>query len=384
MEGIPNNSRRHHRRSNSSAPSLVASEGKHGRATDTQMTRGANDLETITYLEARQRKEVLALKDEWSTWSDNIGKRALHYKPIRDDSKLCGFLDAAQGYDQELLYLDFHLRGPNRIYFLPAEDTERAIASLRRASSTLLSAGWQIRRCIDLLDIHNSVKAAGRSVWSEVLKRTVDAGKLDAEIQYQDFRQATRPRFKLLLEELGKETPRMRWIVHHLDRNRALLFIQRLKENASHTNVSTSSTQQEGLSLDTGSGGHPKEMSGCLWGDTVQKSPTCVDSLGLKFDELGIDSATAASQVRYQALKACEKLRCPGRPETSRAAWAAFCRGLDNQARPPSSAMILLRHKAFTRILLAERQLLEQSEAQSGSGGRSRDVGTQLRWVMGA
>ncbi|KAI0840354.1 hypothetical protein F5Y06DRAFT_285736 [Hypoxylon sp. FL0890] len=382
MEDKHHDNRRHHSRSRSAVSCPVPSDAKQRHAAVTRTARGANDLETITYQEARRRKEVLALKREWSTWSDSIAKRALHYKPIRDDSKLRGFLDAVRDYDQELLYLEFHLDGPNKIDFLSEQDTERAMASLRRAEYMLASAGWQVRRCLDLLNVYANCKATGDLVWSNVLKKTVDTGKLEVHVQYHDFLVEARHRLKPLLEELKKESSRMRWLVHHLDRNRIPLFIRQLKGDASRGNVSEMSTQEGELSPDIQVGSHPSEMTGCFPGEKVQKSPTCADTLGLKFDALETSSAAAASQVRYQVLKARENLRCMNKPEASKATWAAFREDLNAQPGSPSSERILLRHKAETRVLLAERRIQQpeaedHAEDQEDGGSRTRDVGVQ-------
>ncbi|KAI0138720.1 hypothetical protein F4776DRAFT_619623 [Hypoxylon sp. NC0597] len=377
MERKHHNIRRHHYRSKSAAPASVSSDLKHRHVTITQSI-GANDLETITFREAQQRQNVKALRDEWSASSDNVAKGALHYKPIRDNPDLRGFLDAARSYDQELLYLQFHLEGPNKIHFLPGEAAERASASLRRARSTLSSGGWRVKRCVDLLDVHANCKATGEVVWSALLERAVDTGKLELEMKYHNFWTTTRPRFQPLLEELRKETPRMRWIVRQLDRNRDPLFMRQSKRGPCSA-VSRTSTHQGELGPITTSGSHLNEMSGLLLGHGIHKSLTCVGNLGIEFE---VSSTAAASQIRYQALRALEKFRGADKPEASKATWAAFRENLDNQIGPPSSGRIVLRHKAETRVLLAERRI-EQSEArirggcQEDSGARTRDVGTQ-------
>ncbi|OTA60061.1 hypothetical protein K449DRAFT_384826 [Hypoxylon sp. EC38] len=372
--------RRHHYRSKSAAPAPVPSEPKHcWHGTVTQSIGRPNDLESITYREAQQRRNAKALRDEWSVSSDNVAKGALHYKPFRDNPYLRGFLDAARSYDQELLYLQFHLGGPNKIHFLPREDTEKAIASLHRARSTLSSAGWRVKRCVDLLNVHASCKATGDVVWSEALERAVDTGKLELEIKYHNFWMMTRPRFKPLLEELWIEIPRMRRIIRQLDRNRDPLFMRQVKEDACSA-VPRASNRQGGLGLTTTtSGSRLNEMSSVLRSSKTKKSPTCVNNLGTKLE---VSSAAAASQIRYGAIRAREKFRGPDKPEASKATWAAFRENLDNQTGPPSSGRIILRHKVETRLLLAERRI-ERLEAQiragcqEGGGVRTRDVGTQ-------
>ncbi|KAI1143705.1 hypothetical protein F5Y05DRAFT_417957 [Hypoxylon sp. FL0543] len=368
MEGEHRNSRRHHHRSHSAATPSVSPESKRWHATPAQ----ANDLETIAYREARRRREVLALKREWSARSDGAAKRALHHKPVRSDARLRGFLDAARAYDQELMYLEFLLDGPRKVHYLAPRFAESAVASLRRAGAALAGAGWRIRRCVDLLDDHAGRDASRKMVWNEVLRRMADTGTVDVELQYYEFVRGARARIKPLLEALQREIPRMRWIVHHLDRNRVPLFVRRLKDDASRSNVPMASTQQVEASADTRSGSRSNEMSGVLLEDDVQRSSTCAGNL-----EAG--SAAVTLQLRYQVLKAREKLRGVEKAEVSRAAWMAFREDLDNQTGPPSTDMILLRHRVDTNIILAERQIQQlgaqnPSESHEDNGGRTRDI----------
>ncbi|OTA95672.1 hypothetical protein M434DRAFT_393522 [Hypoxylon sp. CO27-5] len=156
--------------------------------------------------------------------------------------------------------------------------------------------------------------------------------------------------------------------------------MRQLKDGACSAVLPRASNRQGGLSPTTTTyGNRLNEMSSVLRSSKTKKSPTCVNNLGTKLE---VGSIAAASQIRYQALRAREKFRRPDKPETSKATWTAFRENLDNRTGPPSSGRIILRHKVETRLLLAERRI-ERLEAQiragcqEGGGVRTRDVGTQ-------
>ncbi|KAI1098172.1 hypothetical protein F4804DRAFT_338461 [Jackrogersella minutella] len=377
MEALQLSGRRHHYRSSSAPLSLVRQEENHGAATAPSTAR-SNDLEMTTYQETKQRREAKALRDEWSTSSNNIARRAIHYKGIREHTKITRFLDAARSYDQELLYLTFQLSGPNMIHFLPADDMEKALSSLRHAKVTLASAGWRVKRCVDLWAIHGSRKSSDTLIWSSKLERAVDTGKMEAEVECQKFWDQTKPRFEPLIQELTSEALRMRLIVHYLDQKREPAFIRELKDGV-RGDSSKTPVLSSGLDPNTLLSKPLYEISGALPIDETVKTLNLVEKLRAKlekteiYDTLKVDFPTITSQIRYKALATWEKLQRTNDPEASKSRWTAFRQDLDNQPGVPSSGTIILKHKADTKAILAERQL-QQSGDRGEAGGSENNT----------
>ncbi|KAL7626073.1 hypothetical protein AAE478_002843 [Parahypoxylon ruwenzoriense] len=172
----------------------------HGEARSTTVPprrNRANSLDGATYGEARERKEAQRLREEWTQRLHNISGNALYYPGVRRNTTMRAFLDVAREYDQLLLHLEFHqlaepaigattemwngAAGPP-LWFLPG-DYAPLMASLHRCGAVLASAGWRVRRYVDLCAIHSASQNTGLSTWSNLLRRFVDRGKLKAELQ---------------------------------------------------------------------------------------------------------------------------------------------------------------------------------------------------------
>ncbi|KAI1654609.1 hypothetical protein F4813DRAFT_392608 [Daldinia decipiens] len=378
MATLQNNQRRCHChcRSSSAPPCSSRGEEEHERVISTPRTR---DLETTIFDEERRRKELLILRDEFSDLSDSFSKRALHFQNIRQNPTLRGFFDTARDFDQELLDLKFQLAGPNQLYFLPEEHAENAIRCIRRTTTVLLSARWQIWRCVELSAVHTGHETGEPLVWSATVKKYVYPGKIAAELEYQRCWDKARPWLERLLGELRREVPRMRWIVGQLEGSREPSFIRHLKEASPHSKVSKTSVLLPCLSSGARSGDHQYEMSGGLSIDKARKTPTWINNMKVRLegrvinDPTEVDFSAIPVRIRYRELKARKKLQGGENLEAMRDAWVAFRDDLDKRAGAPSTDIILLRHKVVTEVILSERRL-QQARERDG-GGSVQDGG---------
>ncbi|KAF3065821.1 hypothetical protein GL218_09333 [Daldinia childiae] len=366
-----------HCRSSSAPPYSLKGVEEHERVATTFRTR---DLETTIFDEERRRKELVALRDEFSDFSNNFGKRALHFQSIRQNPTLRGFFDTTRDFDQELLDLKFQLASPNgQLYFLPEEDADNAISCIRRTTTILLSARWHIWRCVELSAFHARYETGEGLVWSTTLKRYVYPGKLAAELECQMCWDKARPRLEGLLRELRKEIPHIRQIVGRLEGSRKPPFLRELKEASPHSKASKTSALLSCLSSGTRSGSHQYEMSGGLSTDKARKTPTWINNVkvrlegGIINDPTEVDFSAIPVRIRYRELKAREKLQGGENLEAMRDAWVAFRDDLDKRAGVPSTDVILLRHKVVTEVILSEHRL--QQAREQGSGGSREDGG---------
>ncbi|KAI2785560.1 hypothetical protein F4815DRAFT_26250 [Daldinia loculata] len=372
MATLQNNQRRCycHCRSSSAPPFSSRGEEEHEHVASTIRTR---DLETTIFDEERRRKKLLALRDAFSDFLENFSKRALHFQSVRQNPTLRGFFDTARDFDQELLDLKFQLAGPNQLYFLPEEDAENAIRCIRRTTAVLLSARWQIWRCVELAAFHAGRGTGEPLVWSATLKKYVYPGKLAAELEYQMCWDKARPWLEGRLGELRREVPRMRWIVGRLEGGREPSFIRDLKETSPHSKASKTSALLPCLNSGTRSGNQQYEMSGGLSTDKARKTPTWINNMKVRLegrivnDPTEVDFSAIPVRIRYRELKAREKLQGGENLEAMRDAWVAFRDDLDKRAGAPSTDVILLRHKVVTEVILSERRL--QQAREKGGGG---------------
>ncbi|KAI2636555.1 hypothetical protein GGS26DRAFT_604496 [Hypomontagnella submonticulosa] len=305
-------------------------ERKCGRATPIGIktkTARANDIETTTYHEARQRKEVIFLERQWMKWSDRISKQALHHQGIRKNPLTCGYLDTVRAYAQELLSLEFHLAGPQKIDFLSQKDGEDAIASILRANAIFAGSSWRIRRCVDLLNRHLNYahqENSAQVVSNPTLRKSMQAERLAIEAEYGEFCKKTRTRFETLFEELKKEVVCMKQIVRSIDRSQDLSFLTQLKEDTSRGKSSKPQKLFPWLKHSTQTKTRQYEMSGALPVNSAQKTPKWVNNVKAQFQKIHLTNSLESepivtrSKIHYQALKAREKLGIGNNPEASK------------------------------------------------------------------
>ncbi|KAI0114730.1 hypothetical protein F4814DRAFT_416910 [Daldinia grandis] len=378
MATIQNTQRHRHRHCRSSSAPTYFLRGEEEHERDFSITR-TRDLETTIFDEERRREELLALRDEFSDFSDNFSKHALHFQGVRQNPTLRGFFDTTRHFDQELLDLKFQLAGPNQLYFLPEEDAKNAIRCIRRTTAVLLSARWQIWRCVELSALHAGCGTDECLVWSATLKKYVYPRKIAVELAFQRCCDKARPWLQGLLGELRKEVPRIRWIVGQLEGSREPSFIRDLKETSPHSKTSKASALLPCLISGTRSGNHQYEMSGALSTDKPRKTPTWINNVKVRLegrdinDPLEVDFSAIPVRIRYRELKAREKLQGGGNPEAMRDAWVAFRDDLDKRVGVPSTDVILLRHKVATEVILSERKLQKVREQEGG--GSEEDGG---------
>ncbi|KAI1378461.1 hypothetical protein F4677DRAFT_413350 [Hypoxylon crocopeplum] len=392
MEATHRSYLRHHHRSSSLPPSWAALQEHDGGVNATKRIR-ANSLETTTYEESKQREGIKVLMEECSTQLTTIAKRAMHFKAVRENPVLRGYLDTARDYAHQLQDLHFHLSGPDKIDFLPQEGREQAIASLRRAKVTLASACWRVRRYIELCAISILRPATRVYVWDNVLRKEVDVNKQAAERNVHEFWKKEKPKFGPLLHELKEEILRMKSVVQHLDRSKNPPFIAQLEEEALRGRPCIIPPFLR--SIDPADR-RPDEMSGALPVDkghktqasvnktqaVVNKAQDFIDKLKIGlFERLVINSGMDfepdfADRIRYRVLETKDKWLWAKKPDVAIAAWAAFREDLDKKPGPPSTGTILLTHKVDTQRLLAERKR-QQPEDQVGAG--SQEVGQERK-----
>ncbi|KAI1477804.1 hypothetical protein F4774DRAFT_387745 [Daldinia eschscholtzii] len=371
MASMRNNPRRRHNRSSSTPPLWLPREDEQQQRRVASKTIRPHDLETTIYQEELRRRELQDLRDEYSDFNSNLSRRALHFKNVRENPTLRGFFDTARDFDQELLDLKFQLAGPNEIYYVPEEDAENAVRCIRRTMAVLVSARWQIWRCVDLWEVHARHDTGDKLIYSAVLKKFVSPGMLAIELECHRNWQKGRPWLERLLGELKSEVPRMRWIVSQLEENRGPSFIRDLKESSPRgKNSKAPAFLPSCLTSGQRSGSRQYEMSGALPTDesNTRKTSTWVNNMKLRLeghtinDPTEVDLSAVPARIRYRELKAREKLQGGENLEAMRDAWVAFQDDLDKRTGPPSTDVILLRHKVVTEVILAERRLQKARE----------------------
>ncbi|KAL7626074.1 hypothetical protein AAE478_002844 [Parahypoxylon ruwenzoriense] len=183
-----------------------------------------------------------------------------------------------------------------------------------------------------------------------------------------------RPRLETLVGELRAEVQCLVRITENLGRSRDLSHVRQNHKHADSPNGVSSIGRAWRIPGwlnrfgTTGSKRHLREMAGGLSADKTYRRPAWIKNLRVRLerttvnDAMGAETDTAAL-IRYQALKTRERLQGTGNAEASMAMWMAFRDDLAGKPGPPSTGICLLKLKADTRVLLAERQL------QQGSGG---------------
>ncbi|KAI1804309.1 hypothetical protein F4811DRAFT_284152 [Daldinia bambusicola] len=353
-------------RSGSTPPlSFPQEDEQHKRDTTTFRT---HDLETALYDEERRRKELQALRDEYSDFTNNFGRHALHYKSVRENRTLRGFFDTAREFDQELLDLKFLLlAGPNQIRYLPVEDAENAKGCIRRTMAVLGTARGHIWRCVDLWADHAHHDPGDKLVYSVVLKKFISPGMLDAELKCQRNWEKCGSQLERLLKDLKSEVPRMRRIVRQLEGNKELSFVRELKKKKNPPGKASKAPAFLPACLSS-AGSRRYEMSGALPADdSAHKTPTWVNNMKVRLeghtvnDPMEVDLGAVPGRIRYRELKAWEKLQGEENLEAKRDAWVAFLADLDKRSGPRSTDAIILRHKVVTEVMLALRRIQEQN-----------------------
>ncbi|KAI1465183.1 uncharacterized protein F4812DRAFT_439958 [Daldinia caldariorum] len=367
MASLQNNTpHRRYDRSGSTPPlSLLQDDEQHKCDTTTFRTR---DLETTTYDEERRRKELQALRDEYSDFANSFGRRALHYKSVRENPTLRGFFDTARDFDQELLDLKFLLlAGPNQVRYLPEDDAENAKGCIHRTMTVLETACGHIWRCVDLWAVHAHHDAGDKLVYSAVLKKFVSPGMLDVELKCQRNWEKSGPRLERLLKDLKSEVPRMRRVVRQLEGNKELSFVRELKNNSPPGKALKAPAFLPACL--TSAGSRQYEMSGALpVDDSARKTPAWVNNMKVRLeghtinDPAEVDFGAVPGRIRYRELKAWEKLQGEENPEAMKDAWVALLADLDRRGGPHSTDAILLRHKVVTEVRLALRRIQEQDD----------------------
>ncbi|XXH04492.1 hypothetical protein Hte_010908 [Hypoxylon texense] len=379
--------RRHHCRSDSAPPTPSAPSEREAIqrfAIDARKSI-ADDLETVTYRETRHRRHVLSLVEdcskECSAAHPKVGWRK---NMFRANTLVRRFTDANIGYDQQLMYLDFHLAGPDRIHFLPEDDAEEAAASLYRAKTAIAGADWKMQRAAYLWNRRGSPPAAeckkkkkegggDAQTKPEVIMRPNRYVELKKDALFWD---EVRPQFDVLLDALREEVSRIRYVVYCLD----------------HVKKQEVGYFQEGFSrgekfkrlllcefTPTLRSERPVvKMSGALQADgTVHNKRGFIDCLKAKLEDIRAKDpmaaeAPAGTWIRYKVIKRGDKHRSP---EESITAWAAFRQDLESTSKPFNSGTALLRNKVETKIILAEHQLrkLADGNGANGDGARGRE-----------
>ncbi|OTB07909.1 hypothetical protein M426DRAFT_8125 [Hypoxylon sp. CI-4A] len=412
--------RRHHTRSSSASSSLENAITSTSTTTTPIRRAGTQDLETATYNEARQRRKLRKLQRQWSEWSTNVSRGALRHETIRRDAHLGGFVHALREYDQELLFLRFHLEGPAKLLFLPPDVALLAITELRLAHAILAGAGWRVKRCVDLCTLRDGVAGedgavtAAAAVWSGNLRQVVDVDEITAERACRLFWDQMVPYFVPLLHALRVEVLRMRYLVQRLDDYRELPFLRELKE----AGVLRPGAPSFVLPIDNQAPAGPDfMMSGALPIPTItttattttadvdtattttddknknkknKKTPTWLGNLKTKFETTLTRSLPETAnlsalphRVRFTALKARDKLSGADDPAASRDAWVAFRDDLEKQqllqAGGPSTDLSCLKFQIDTRVTLAEREMrmqgLAEEENQENQGEKDKKEG---------
>ncbi|KAI1763046.1 hypothetical protein GGR53DRAFT_467682 [Hypoxylon sp. FL1150] len=337
-----------------------------------------DDLETMTYKEARHRRDVLSLVDDCSgectATHHKVGWRKYTF---RRHQVVRRFTDANIEYDQQLMYLDFHLDGPEKIHFLREDDAEEAEASLRRAKTAVADAGLHMRRAAYLWERRGSLQT---DMERFAKTRPEHAGTSRFLESRGDalFWEQVRPRFDKLLKTVQEEVLRIRYVVYCLD------SAKKQEVGYYQSDFSRGWIFKRLMLCDFTSqiqNGPPErlhEMSGALQGVEVRTNLTFLSNLKVKFEKIQANDITAAEApagtwIRYKFIKHCNKRR---KPEDSIAAWAAFRRDLDSTSKPLNSGTALLKNKVETKIILAERQLRQlmmgegdEKDASGANGG---------------
>ncbi|KAI1770450.1 hypothetical protein F4818DRAFT_263206 [Hypoxylon cercidicola] len=365
---------RHRRRSDSAPPSHSAPSEEEAiqRFAISARTSIADDLETVTYRETRHRKKVQSLLEDCSKECSATHHRVGWRKNMFRRSRLVRrFTDTNIDYDQQLMYLDFHLAGPDRIQFLPEDNAEEAVACLTRAKTAIVSAGWQMQRTAYLWDRRRvpstEQEAEGNAQTNPV---QIERSKAHQELNKDAlFWKEVRPQFDVLLETLREEVLRIRYVVYCLD------SVKKQEVEYFRGDFSRGEKFRRLLLCDftptIGSGGPLDEMSGALQVDGVHKKQgTFIARLKVRLEEikandLSAAEAPASAWIRYKVIKQHGKRRSP---EESIAAWAAFRRDLQGMSTSFNSGIALLRVKVETKIILAEHQLRQLADGNGANG----------------
>ncbi|KAI6085542.1 hypothetical protein F4821DRAFT_279213 [Hypoxylon rubiginosum] len=357
--------RRHRCRSSSAPPSHSArSEGEATPAfvIEPRATK-AEDLETATYKEARHRRDVLSLVDDCSRecmaahhkvrWRKNMFRRNQLVRRLTDTNI---------EYDQELMYLDFHLDGPDKIHFLQEDDAEEAAASLRRAKTAIADAGLHMQRTAHLWDRRGSLQADMEKFAMTKPEHLNTARYLSAS-RYLESRGDTlfwdqvKPQFEVLQKTIREEVLRIRYVVYCLD------SVKKQEVGYFQGDFSRGGTLKRLLLCDFTSEVQKRppeplnQMSGALQGAEAHGHLTLINNLKIRFENARTNDLMAAEAptgtwIRYKFIKHCDRLR---RPEESIAAWEAFRRDLDSTSKPFNSGTALLKNKVETKIILLQR-----------------------------
>ncbi|KAI4863941.1 hypothetical protein F4820DRAFT_425236 [Hypoxylon rubiginosum] len=365
--------RRHRCRSDSAPPSPSAPTEREAiqRFVIDTRTSIADDLETVTYRETRHRKDVLSLVEDCSKeCSATLHKVGWRKNMFRANQLVRRLTDTNIEYDQQLMYLDFHLAGPDRIHFLPGDDAEEAAASLYRAKTAIADAGWQMQRTAYLWNRRGSPPAEEKE--GDAQTKPEPAVRSN---RYQDlkndalFWKEVRPQFDVLLEALREEVSRIRYVVYCLD------CVKKQEVGYFQEGFSREEKFKRLLLCDftptIRSERRPVEMSGAIQADgAAHKKLTFVECLKVKFEKIKAHDrmaaeAPAGTWIRYKIIKHGDKRRSP---EESIAAWAAFRQDLDSKSRPFNSGTALLRNKVETKIILAEHQLQQLADGNGANG----------------
>lgn len=186
----------------------------------------ADDLEMVLYRQDKQRKELVAPLEALETWLNNQLDRADRCKSLRENPTIREYLDTMIEFEQEARHLRTAL---SEHHLLEEHGMDEATASLHRAATALLGAGWCVYRFVELGILHAKAPTEDRELFCTTLGKMVDVGKLVAEVDCHLFWQRVHTHFEAYLDELKQELKRTCWAVDRLDRSRNPAFVAQLE-----------------------------------------------------------------------------------------------------------------------------------------------------------
>ncbi|KAI2615246.1 hypothetical protein GGR54DRAFT_303834 [Hypoxylon sp. NC1633] len=348
--------RYHHERS-SSVPVASVSQQKQNNPIASTGRRRSNSLETTTYLEEQQRKEIMTLKTQYSKWSVDIAGPALHHNRINDNRIIHDFIDTVRDYDQELLHLEYHLEGPTKIHYVEEEVRAKVIPSMCRARDILTSVGWCVRHLEDLWTASNEA---------------AETGNAEVELRCHEFWEKMAPRVEIQVDRLKPEIPLMKSVIHHFKHYEEITLMGQLQQN-----VARSKKWKLTSSLRTGDIDDLFEMSGALRADNAPKTATNtnqkVEGKRTKINPASDTRPSYKDRLRYRYIKTREKTWFVGDPNKALAAWTAFLDDLEKRPGIPNTGTILLKRKVETKKIIWQLRLEMQQQQQEENMSQDED-----------
>ncbi|KAI0006364.1 hypothetical protein F4779DRAFT_596571 [Xylariaceae sp. FL0662B] len=364
----------------------------------------SRSVDTTTFQINKLHKLLQDLQKELKATCAYIKNGALHFRRVRENKEVRGFLDTLREYEQQQLYLSFLPRQ----HLLP-EDYAALISALEQVRPILAGAGWRIRRYVRLLSILRRRPKSGCNLWNYDLKKLIDVGQEKEEIAVHEFAVAMAPRLEPLVGRLSTEARWLEGLVRELQQRHDTLVEGWRRPSSSrglppHTLQPVSRFRRTSAwlrniisaSLSSHQEEHPQELhlmsgphspSGHRSPNSfISKTRAWKQDLSMRLESPLIpsdhgDLATKAFQLRFRGLRFWGEhtlLDTPTETKARQKAWLRLKKDIDNSRGPPSTDLIILRMQVETEILLAERQSRNKVQGlgtESGSGDWKGDQG---------